>query len=374
MCKHRTCPHRIQRVKTTLIRITFFFLLIRAHININGGGRLRSVPSKGRPDTSKVYICGYMFVDFVRAVFPEKIHRELTTHSLAQATETDLLVWSGSCPLVAEFPGVILYVDGESGRMPKVPDQLTIRCADIFYAGVHDPPQPVTKHMQLFHMAHTTLLRRYSAYDLMKERKFTFDDIAPHFLLYVNSHCVSFREDAFDAIHTAAASHGIELPNARGRCHGRHPEASKFKDDRLHRNDNAVRIMGYRFILVMENTRMDGYITEKILDAYMARAVPVYYGTKDVFRIFNPDSFIYYDIEHPEPAIESLIMLERNKSAYLEKLSAPILAEGEKTLQNHFSLTDEVGYGLLKHAIRDMVGLKSNGSFEPKPESKCDPK
>ena len=81
---------------------------------------------------------------------------------------------------------------------------------------------------------------------------------------------------------------------------------------------------------------------QKIPDAYMARAVPVYYGTKDVFHIFNRDSFVYYDIEDPKPAIETLLMLERNKSAYLES-STRILAEGEVTLQKFFSLTDNVG-------------------------------
>lgn len=334
----------------------------------------RSVLSSTRyTKGGRIYLCGIKFADFSRAVFPDKRRNELTNYNVAETANTDLLVWSGDCPLLHRFAGVVLYVDGESGKMPDIPDPLTKRCAHSFYLGVRDPPRRVTNHLQLFHMAHTTLLRDYSANDLMTTRLFTLEDIAPRFLLYVNSHCVPFREEAFNDICVATWSHNLESPIARGRCHGRHPETSEFQDDRLKRNRNAARLTGFRFMLVMENSFTDGYITEKILDAYMARAVPVYYGTKDVFHIFNRDSFVYYDIEDPKPAIETLLMLERNKSAYLEKLNAPILAEGEVTLQKFFSLTDNVGSGELKLKIRKLVGLKSNGLFGPVRNHSCKP-
>ena len=324
-----------------------------------------SLPSTPKIRSGKLYLCGYIFEDFSRAVFPEKTPNELTVYNIKKTVATDLLIWSGDCPLLPWFAGVVLYLDGEAGKMPKIPASLTKRRASIFYIGVHKPPQSVSNHMQLFHMAHTTLLRDYSANDLMHTRLFAQKDIAPEFLLYVNSHCVHFREQAFDRLCLAAASHGLKPPVSRGRCHGKHPETSKFRDDRLLRNRNAAMLTGFRFMLVMENSLTDGYITEKILDAYLAHSIPVYYGTKDVFRIFNRDSFIYYDIEDPEPAINTLLKLEQNESAYLEKMNAPILAEGELTLKKYFSLTDDVGSGELKRKIRSLVGLQRNGCFEP---------
>ena len=324
-----------------------------------------SLSSTPKIRSGKLYLCGYIFEDFARAVFPEKTPNELTVYNIKKTAATDLLIWSGDCPLLPWFAGVVLYVDGEAGKMPKISVSLTKRQASIFYIGVRKPPQRVSNHMQLFHMAHTTLLRDYSANDLMHTRHFARKHIAPEFLLYVNSHCIHFREEAYDRLCLVAASHGLRPPVSRGRCHGKHPETSKFRDDRLLRNQNAAMLTGFRFMLVMENSFTDGYITEKILDAYLANSVPVYYGTKDVFRIFNRDSFIYYDIEDPEPAISTLLTLEQNNSAYLEKLNAPILAEGELSLKKYFSLTDDVGSGELKHKIRSLVGLRSNGRFEP---------
>jgi hypothetical protein len=45
----------------------------------------------------------------------------------------------------------------------------------------------------------------------------------------------------------------------------------------------------------MENWNKNEYITEKILNAFMAGGIPYYYGTAEVFNIFNRKSFIYYD-------------------------------------------------------------------------------
>ena len=49
----------------------------------------------------------------------------------------------------------------------------------------------------------------------------------------------------------------------------------------------------YKFVFTMENSNEDGYITEKIMNAYIAGAIPIYWGTKEVKDIFNPKSFIY---------------------------------------------------------------------------------
>ena len=48
----------------------------------------------------------------------------------------------------------------------------------------------------------------------------------------------------------------------------------------------------YKFSLAMENTRADGYISEKIIDAFLAGNIPIYYGDYMIEEYINPKAFI----------------------------------------------------------------------------------
>ena len=86
--------------------------------------------------------------------------------------------------------------------------------------------------------------------------------------------------------------------------------------------DNPERYSHYRFGISMENKKYPGYVTEKILMAFLGGTIPIYYGTRDVFHIFNKDAFVYYDCDDPAPALAQIAYLERNHTAYLEMLTA----------------------------------------------------
>lgn len=109
----------------------------------------------------------------------------------------------------------------------------------------------------------------------------------------------------------------------------------------------------------MENENVKGYITEKIINAFLAGSVPIYYGTREVFDIFNVKSFVYYDIDDPKPSLEWVSYLEWNRSAYDEVLSEPILKEGNYTIEKYFSFRDSVGGGKLKEKIRKLTHFNS---------------
>lgn len=51
----------------------------------------------------------------------------------------------------------------------------------------------------------------------------------------------------------------------------------------------------YRYAVVIENSRSPGYFTEKILDAFKARTVPIYWGDPEIGRLFNADGIIAAD-------------------------------------------------------------------------------
>ena len=57
--------------------------------------------------------------------------------------------------------------------------------------------------------------------------------------------------------------------------------------------DNAVRkYIPYKFVICCENKCHTGYITEKIINAMLAGAIPIYLGAPDISNHFNPKSFI----------------------------------------------------------------------------------
>ena len=69
----------------------------------------------------------------------------------------------------------------------------------------------------------------------------------------------------------------------------------------------------FRFTLSMDKVRTPGYISEKIVAAFVANTVPIYYGTTEVFKLFNKDAFIYYDIANPQPALDRILYLAQGR-------------------------------------------------------------
>lgn len=51
----------------------------------------------------------------------------------------------------------------------------------------------------------------------------------------------------------------------------------------------------YMFSVCIENDTFDTYFTEKILDCFASATIPVYKGTRNVTKYFNPDGIIFLD-------------------------------------------------------------------------------
>jgi hypothetical protein len=88
---------------------------------------------------------------------------------------------------------------------------------------------------------------------------------------------------------------------------------------------NARTFRRYRFVLAMENEAVRGNIT--------ARSIPIYYGIKEIFEVFNARAFVFYNVvSDPRMTLETIAHLEMNRTAYLAMLSEPILASGDETM------------------------------------------
>ena len=201
-----------------------------------------------------------------------------------------------------------------------------------------------------------------------------------HFLIYANSNCVDFREQAFDRLSQMGMVH------YSGKCSGTTTTttttaaaATTTTSNRSNKNKTKVTFPGvrlatfwentkhfgnYRFCLVMEHSQFNGYITEKILLAFASGCIPIYYGTEQIFDIFRDKAFIYYNVSDPEPALERIQYLEIHPKVYndmmMNRMQDPlyILADGEATVAKYFSFHDRVGGGTLKARIRHFLGVQ----------------
>lgn len=61
----------------------------------------------------------------------------------------------------------------------------------------------------------------------------------------------------------------------------------------IHSKSDAL--LDYRFSVAIENSRYGGYFTEKILDCFINKTVPIYWGDPEIGRHFDPKGIIYCD-------------------------------------------------------------------------------
>mmetsp|Transcript_7064 Transcript_7064/g.17371 ORF Transcript_7064/g.17371 Transcript_7064/m.17371 type:complete len:107 (+) Transcript_7064:2-322(+) len=102
---------------------------------------------------------------------------------------------------------------------------------------------------------------------------------------------------------------------------------------------------------------MDGYVTEKILNAFLGGCIPIYYGTSQIFDIFNRHAFIFWDINHPTEAMTTIRQLEDDDELYQQMLSETILNDGKTTIDKYFSLYPTIENGSLNQHVRQLLRL-----------------
>lgn len=83
-----------------------------------------------------------------------------------------------------------------------------------------------------------------------------------------------------------------------------------------------------KFTICFESTSHNGFITEKITDAFFADTIPIYFGSPDVTEIFNKDAFINVtDYASLDEVVERIKELDQDDEKYLAMLRQPILVD-----------------------------------------------
>lgn len=96
-------------------------------------------------------------------------------------------------------------------------------------------------------------------------------------------------------------------------------------------SDEYLNVIGnHKFMICCENTKMETYSTEKIVNPYLAGTIPIYWGTSNVKNIFNPDSMLFLEDETDESfdkLINRVIELDNDDEKYLEFINRPIFTQ-----------------------------------------------
>jgi len=102
----------------------------------------------------------------------------------------------------------------------------------------------------------------------------------------------------------------------------------------------------YRFSIIIENNQAENYFTEKILDCFACRTVPVYWGAPNIGEFFDLESIITFNtIEE----LESIIpILDENM---YDRLFVSLQKNYQKALEYYDY--DEIIYQVLKKRFPD---------------------
>lgn len=184
--------------------------------------------------------------------------------------------------------------------------------------------------------------------EVITKKKFKKIHERKYGVAYVNSNCTSNREEIYKKL-----VHKISNSHALGKCNGGVPSAVEITS-RDNWNSNYKYLQDYRFIIAMENKEYPGYLTEKIVNAFAAGAIPIYYGDREtVEKYFNKEAYINVsDFENLESCVDyvsKLTDVELQRMQDLQVIRNPEVFE--------YSYYDSVAKDLRNRLIEAGVSL-----------------
>jgi GR25 family glycosyltransferase involved in LPS biosynthesis len=109
----------------------------------------------------------------------------------------------------------------------------------------------------------------------------------------------------------------------------------------------------YKFAIAFENKQYPGYVTEKICDAYKSGCIPIYWGTPDIIKDFNPSTFINAnDFSDFDALIDHIRRVDCDDALYASYFKEPVLSDAWMQ-----TFTDP-NHAFFKQLVSDILNLK----------------
>lgn len=106
------------------------------------------------------------------------------------------------------------------------------------------------------------------------------------------------------------------------------PVADKMTFDRRH-----------KFSIACENSASPGYTTEKLVQAFAAKTIPIYWGDPLVSRVFNTKAFINVnDFASVDEVVNRIKMIDNSDELYLQMMREPALVSEAYNRENQMAV------------------------------------
>ena len=91
----------------------------------------------------------------------------------------------------------------------------------------------------------------------------------------------------------------------------------------------------HKFAIACENSSHSGYTTEKLVQAFAARTIPIYWGDPKVKKVFNEKAFICVsDYPTIDALVEEIRRIDEDNLEYCRMLAEPALVDKAYALDN----------------------------------------
>ena len=256
--------------------------------------------------------------------FAEEVFGDRAGVHLEEDVEcADIYIYNSKVPV--NFGGVLIFLDGE--RSPE--DSLQETLLQSYPASIVVGPMPAGGLADFFlcPVASTSFASRLvdSPMRLVEPRPL---QNRIRFAAYLVYRCYPHRERFFELLDKAAKEHGFGSVESLSRCGNADPDIQR-RSERYSASyyDDAVELLRpFRFAMAFENRLSPRYVTEKIVNAFLSGAIPIYWGSPFVFKIFNPRAFIYVNAFGSfESAVEYILRVASDPELFASYATAPVL-------------------------------------------------
>jgi hypothetical protein len=101
------------------------------------------------------------------------------------------------------------------------------------------------------------------------------------------------------------------------------------------------------FSIVVENGVYNSYTTEKLTDCFAAGTVPVYVGTKDIPRCFDPEGIVWLNVDAEKETFDNL-----TEELYISKTKS---IQHNLNALNDLELADDYLYRMIQNEIFNTI-------------------
>ena len=241
-------------------------------------------------------------------------------HSVSTGVNCDVFFysyWNVSDSLKCKKGTKLVFISGECQDVSRFPCSLLIDCKfgmnKVHSRFLYYPFYALSFFERPTGANEKNLIKppSYDAHAILKTKK--------RFCAFMYRYDLDFRVQLFDDINA------YKRVDALGKSRNDNFKTSTSDRGSASYLDNAVAsYQPFKFVICCENQRAPGYVTEKIINAMLANAIPIYFGAPDVADHFNPKSFINMGaFPSRKEAIRFIQQVDENDELYCSMLSQP---------------------------------------------------